>query len=210
MYFCKLDILYYKNIISLFTNIIFNENEEKAKVEAEEDTEEEGNNTEEEINNTEEETNDTEEEEAMEEESEVEEEEEDIDRETGNDHDDIEHDYERLYFGAALNVSQSMLLILTLAIRHNLNMSCLADIINVINLHCPAQGLKKNYYCDTCERELKDVNDMCPLCTKPKNSCFIQMPVIEHLKEMLSRIGFSNNLQGRFQRPINQNDILDI
>lgn len=36
------------------------------------------------------------------------------------------------------------------------------------------------------------------------------MPVIEHLKEMLSRIGFYNNLQGRFQRPINQNDILDI
>lgn len=194
MYFCKLDILYYKNIISLFRNIIFNENEEEAKVEVEEDIEEEGNNTEEEINNTEKETNDTEEEEAIEEESEVEEEEENINREIGNDHDDIEHGDERLYFGAALNVSQSILLILTLAFRHNLNMSCLADIINVINLHCPPQGLKKNsifkfkklfslkkinfkknYYYDTCERELKDVNDMCPLCTKPKNSYFIKI-----------------------------------
>lgn len=27
---------------------------------------------------------------------------------------------------------------------------------------------------------------------------------------MLSRVGFYNNLQGRFQRPINQNDISDI
>jgi len=77
-----------------------------------------------------------------------------------------------------------MLLILTLAIRHNLNMSCLADIINVINLHCPTHGLKKNsifkfkkffslkkfnikkhYYCATCNRELQDDN-ICPLCTK--------------------------------------------
>jgi len=122
-----------------------------------------------------------------------------------------------------------MLLILTIAIRHNLNMSCLADIINVINLHCPTHGLKKNsifkfkkffslkkfnikkhYYCATCDRELEDHN-ICPLCTKQKNSYFIQMPVIDHLKEMLSRDGFYNSLQKRFQRPIDQNisDIYD-
>lgn len=44
-------IYYYKNIISLFRNIIFNENEEKAKVEEKDDTEEERNNTEEEEEN---------------------------------------------------------------------------------------------------------------------------------------------------------------
>ncbi|KMQ85440.1 hypothetical protein RF55_16014 [Lasius niger] len=81
-------------------NIIFNENEEEAKVEEGEDTEEERNHTGEESDNSEEE------EEAIEEESEDEEEEENIDRGIGNDHDDIEHGYERLYFGAPLNVSQ--------------------------------------------------------------------------------------------------------
>jgi len=37
------------------------------------------------------------------------------------------------------------------------------------------------------------------------------MPVIDHLKEILSRDGFYNNLQKRFQRPIDQNisDIYD-
>jgi len=53
---------------------------------------------------------------------------------------------------------------------------------------------------------LKDDN-ICPLCTKQKNFYFIQMPVIDHLKEMLSRIGFYNNLQKRFQRSIDQNII---
>jgi len=96
--------------------------------------------TEKETDNIEEEEERTEEEEETTENESEKEEEENIDKR--NDHN--EHGYERLYFGAPLNISQSMLLILTLAIRHNLNMSCLADIINVINLHCPTHGLKKN------------------------------------------------------------------
>ena len=39
---------------------------------------------------------------------------------------------------------QSMLLILTILLHHNVSMSCLADIITVINFHCLHQDLKKN------------------------------------------------------------------
>lgn len=49
-----------------------------------------------------------------------------------------------LYKGSPLTVTHSMLLISTILIKHQLTMTCIGDIINVINLHCPNQDLKEN------------------------------------------------------------------
>lgn len=53
---------------------------------------------------------------------------------------------EAFYLGAPLTVTQSMLLILTLLLHHNIDMLCLSDIITVINLHCLSEQLKKIPY----------------------------------------------------------------
>lgn len=51
-----------------------------------------------------------------------------------------------LFDGAPLTVGDSMLVILSLLLRHNLTMACIEDIIKAIELHCIPQGLKKIAY----------------------------------------------------------------
>lgn len=60
-------------------------------------------------------------------------------RQRRNDNQDF-HDRRPLYHGAPLSVGESMLLILTILLHHNVNYLCLADIITVINLHCLQQN----------------------------------------------------------------------
>lgn len=54
------------------------------------------------------------------------------------------NDNRPLYAGAPITVDQSMLLILSLVLKHNLTSTSIADIITVINLHCPNEALRKN------------------------------------------------------------------
>ena len=61
--------------------------------------------------------------------------------ESGNEEDIV--DDQPLYRGSPLTVMESMLLILTILIHHNVTMTCLSDIITVINFHCLSQNLKK-------------------------------------------------------------------
>jgi len=96
-----------------------------------------------------------------------------------------------LYRGAAITVNESMLAILTLLIHHNLDMSCIEDIISVMQLHCLQTELKKislykfskyfsfidsgiikNYYCKFCTRDLTTVDEECPSCPKKKEFIF--------------------------------------
>lgn len=134
---------------------------------------------------------------------------------------------EPLYEGAPLGVNESMILILTLLLRHNINMSCLADIITVINLHCLPQqlhrnslhkfrkyfslkqtNLQKHYYCSFCSRDLASGEDICPSCPRKKKSYFVQLPFLNQLKEMYKRKEFYTHLQNRFQRIVNPSDVL--
>ncbi|CAG5102758.1 Protein of unknown function, partial [Cotesia congregata] len=136
-----------------------------------------------------------------------------------------------LFTGAPINVRESMLLILTLLINHNVTMTCVEDIIRVIQLHCPREDLVKNslykfkkyfsleqdnqvidnhFYCTTCERELESIDDNCPSCENTKNSYFITSPILKLLKEMFNRETFFALLQHRFQRIVNNNVIADI
>ena len=48
--------------------------------------------------------------------------------------------YAPLYRDTPLTISDSMLLVLSSLLHHNVTMQCLADIIMVINLHCALDG----------------------------------------------------------------------
>ena len=106
-----------------------------------------------------------------------------------------------LYRGTLLSVRESMLLILMIILRHNVNYECLADIISVINMHCLRENLKKisffkfkrffsldanemikHYYCSECLKPFADLNDVCHLCLQGKKVYFIQLPFLEQLK----------------------------
>ncbi|CAG5075409.1 Protein of unknown function [Cotesia congregata] len=112
-----------------------------------------------------------------------------------------------LYNGAPLTISQSMLLIATLLITHNVNQSCLTDIISIINLHCLTDSLhknslfkfkkffalgnhnfknhKKHYYCSNCLKNLNSVIDACPECLNSKPAHFITLSISEQLREFM-------------------------
>lgn len=132
-----------------------------------------------------------------------------------------------LYLGAPLTVAQSMMLILVIFFRNDLNMTCIADIITLINFHCLQEGfqritltgfqkyfcfydseIQKHFFCSNCYRDLNSSNDACPSCPRKKNSYFVELKFAAQLKEMFLRENFYNSLQWRFQRPNNQNGII--
>lgn len=51
-----------------------------------------------------------------------------------------------LYRGAQITVGHSMLLILALLLYHNLNLTCIEDIIIILEMHCLQEGLKKTVF----------------------------------------------------------------
>jgi len=68
------------------------------------------------------------------------------------------------------------------------------------------KNIVTKHYCTTCNREyhvIENINDICLLCPKQKNSYFVKILVIEHLREMLNRNGFYNNLH---QKHINESN----
>lgn len=123
-----------------------------------------------------------------------------------------------------------MLLILSLLLHHNLTMSCIADIITVIEFHCPSRNLRRNslykfrkffrlgetdavrhYYCTICNRELRSMLDICPLCRQQQNNTyFIELSCTNQLREMYARPSFYDKLQSRFQWPQLPGNITDI
>ena len=119
-----------------------------------------------------------------------------------------------VYPGSPLLLSESILLILTLAIAHNLNGSCLSDVISLINLHCIPGPLNKcvnslnelkryfadlelpitkHFYCKFCSEYLgvsSDTPDVCPICDSDvrdpkKKSYFVILSVESQLKELM-------------------------
>ena len=114
-----------------------------------------------------------------------------------------------------------MLLILSILLHHNVTMTCLSDIISLVNLHCLQGGLKKNslfkfrnffglrnttdlkrkYFCSTCMRELLSKTDICPSYPMKKNCFFTPLQCNDQLRDMYLRRDFYNHLQYRFNRP---------
>lgn len=123
--------------------------------------------------------------------------------------DDYLFDDELLYDDAPLTIRESMLLLVSISIKHNLTESCLSDIIDAVNLHCRRRNFRKNslyklkkyfdlsdieykkhYYCSVCQSPLEAANDQCQSCEQNEVSYFIELPFLQQLTEMYCRNGF--------------------
>lgn len=104
-----------------------------------------------------------------------------------------ENDDDRpLYSGAQITVRQSMLLILAILLHNSLNMSCVENIIFILELHCLSENLVKNslyklkqyfglcgvenvikhFFCSACYRQLATADDNCITCLRAKKIIF--------------------------------------
>ena len=156
---------------------------------------------------------------------------------SGTASDDMDTGDRPIYPGASLSVAQSALLLLTLALRHNLTGECLSDILSVVALHCLSANaihssiyrFRKYFsnlqtplifhrYCKKCEHLFKEKADNCPVCTSntadSKNvSYFVEIPLVHQLQQFFKRKTFHQKLLSRFDRkkkqPDNIEDIYD-
>lgn len=123
-----------------------------------------------------------------------------------------------------------MLPILAIVLHNSLNMSCVEDIIFILELHCLSENLVKNslykwkkyfgfgaddkvikqFFCSACYRLLSTADDNCITCLRAKKSYFGELPFVNQLHEMFARREFYDLLQERFQRPYVPGIISDV
>lgn len=138
-----------------------------------------------------------------------------------------------LYEGSQVTLSESLHAIMTFSIVHKLSGACLADLLKLIMLHCPANSrcirslhifknhfaqfgaeFKLHYYCTSCVYPLTTKDSVCDVCRKQgKPSYFIEVPIDKQLGKLYNRDGFYEKLQFRFNRQkknvLNLEDIYD-
>lgn len=147
-------------------------------------------------------------------------------------------EHKPLYCNAPLTVAESLLLVVSFAIRYTLSGSALNDLLILISLHCISPNLCRtslhqfqhffrsfknplvyHRYCSYCfllvdERDTETCPN--PLClkdlTKSKScSFFIEMPIVSQIQNLFAKSGFYENLTHRFRRTkTNENHFEDI
>lgn len=132
-----------------------------------------------------------------------------------------------LYHNAPLTVAESLLLVVTFAIRYNLSGSALNDLLILISLHCISPNLCRkslhqfqhffraiknplvyHRYCSYCFLLVDDratvtcPNSLCSRDLTKSNSCsfFIEVPLVSQIRNLFSKCGFYDNLGLRFRR----------
>lgn len=133
---------------------------------------------------------------------------------TSNENETLE-DVPPLYKDSMISVSESSLLIMAFAVRHKLSGVALEDLLELIHVHCPKpnkciteirefqlffQALKhpilKHYYCPNTVCKVyvgssePENGTKCAVCatTLCRSAYFIEIPVVEQLKTILSRM----------------------
>ncbi|XP_067019318.1 uncharacterized protein [Acropora muricata] len=136
-------------------------------------------------------------------------------------------DEQALYQDSPLSVAESSLLLMAFSVRHKLSGVALEDLLELIQLHCPKpnkcitelkefqlffQALKhpvvKHYYCPNLICKLyvgtskPENTSKCAVCGTPLTSSFyfIEIPIVEQLRTILSGPGMIKKLQYRFSR----------
>ncbi|KAE8741566.1 hypothetical protein FOCC_FOCC012903 [Frankliniella occidentalis] len=125
-----------------------------------------------------------------------------------------------LYNNANITINESMVMVLSLMLNHNLTGSCIEDLLQVINFHCPAENLhklsyhkfrkftrcgkvpmKKKFYCSVCMTGLENEDALCTVCgVDREKNYFVQLPLAPQLRELYKRNSFYNSLQHRHNR----------
>lgn len=138
-----------------------------------------------------------------------------------------------LFQGCPLTLSESLLSILSLTLRHTITGVLLAAILQLIHLHCPEPNhcvqslyafknyfeelkspINRHFYCTDCLNTLEDKNSQCPVCgSVGKSNCFMTISVISQLRALYARNGFKEKLNYRHNGiklfPDNIEDIYD-
>ena len=143
-----------------------------------------------------------------------------------------------LYEGADISLGISLMLLMSFAIEHSLTDSAVRDLLQVLNLHCPAPNVcitslyffkkyfsgfrfpsRRHHYCSLCKTAVSEFEHVCPnsLCRtalpSSSRSYFVEISVEEELRSLFKRPGFYKDLQYRFQRqklqPDNVEDVYD-
>ncbi|KAE8744268.1 hypothetical protein FOCC_FOCC009083 [Frankliniella occidentalis] len=125
-----------------------------------------------------------------------------------------------LYDNSTISYGESNAMVLSLMLNHNLTGSCVADLLQIINFHCPGQGLrrlsyykfrrftacnrvrsKKNFYCSNCLTGLENAGAMCNVCNAHRGkSHFVQLSITSQLQSMYKRNLFHHALTQRLAR----------
>jgi len=160
---------------------------------------------------------------------------------SGNEDKDVQKgsdEHKPLYCNAPLTVAESLLLVVTFAIRYTLSGCALNDLLILISLHCISPNLCRtslhqfqhffrsiknplvyHRYCSYCFLLVDNrATETCPnpLCSKDltkTNSCsfFIEIPIASQIRNLFAKSGFYENLRHRFRRTkTNANHFEDI
>lgn len=142
--------------------------------------------------------------------------------------DKTDQDNQPLYDGCSVNLGAFMLLLAVFCTKHNLIGEAVQQLLNIIALALP-QGhrlytslheykmffknlrnpLVHHYYCKYCVGYIEDKTvNICPHqhCKKPftlkDKSYFLEIPVVDQIKNLMAQEGFFNSLQHRFTRDV--------
>lgn len=126
-----------------------------------------------------------------------------------------------VYENARITMMESVMMILSLSMTFNLSGECLVQVMELIELHCPAvnrcvktlHNFKKifrrigrnllvlHYYCEQCFKSLPGKDIVCRNCgDNTKQSFFIEVPILNQLQRLFMRSGFLQLLSYRFVR----------
>ena len=143
---------------------------------------------------------------------------------------DVSNDDQLIYPNARITNAASMILILTFAITHNLSSDALKDMLSLIDIHCLRphpliqslykfkkyfeflnNPIRKHHFCSQCCLPLDLDCIKCPntVCNKEYTKAqdkpfFLEVPVVDQLKQLFNRDGFYDSIKHRFNR-IKQN-----
>ena len=131
-----------------------------------------------------------------------------------------------IYPNARISNVASMLIIMAFAVTHQLSGAALKDLLSLIDIHCLKphcliqslykfkkyfefldSPVKKHHFCSKCNLPLDLECIKCPntVCNKEYTDAqdkpfFIEIPVVDQLKQLFSRNGFYNSINYRFNR----------
>ncbi|KAJ1531341.1 hypothetical protein ONE63_000025 [Megalurothrips usitatus] len=143
------------------------------------------------------------------------------DSEQEDDEPDQNIDDQPLYDGAQITFRQSLLSILSFALKHKLTGACISDLLSLLHLHCADNSIalktlyqfKKyfnmigrdhvncNYYCSVCQVALASKDTVCEQCNgQHPAEYFLGFPLVSQLQSMYMRPGFREDLQFKTNR----------
>ncbi|XP_053397033.1 uncharacterized protein LOC128556331 [Mercenaria mercenaria] len=145
-------------------------------------------------------------------------------------------DDEPLYSNAAISVSETLMLLLTFAIRHCLSFAALNDLLKLVSALCPQPNNVKtsvrkvwayfgninsekvlHFYCKNCYKHLSSriqpqEGTTCGGCGKQltgKEPYFLHISLIQQIRNLFLKEDFVQNLSYRFERELTT-DICDV